>query len=145
MATGKFYGQFFMSLANKEVDFDSDQIKGMLVTGAYVFDQDTHRYKSSITSEITGTGYTPGGLVLPTPALSYDAATNQLRFTGGNLAWTGATWTNARGLVLYDNTPATDATRPLIAYVDLGGDTPVTASTFQINWDALGIAYITVA
>lgn len=143
--TSKFYGQFFTSLANKELDFDSDQIKAMLVSSSYTFDQDAHRYKSSISGEITGTGYTAGGLVLPTPTLSYDGPTNRLILDGGDLSWTGATWTNARGAVLYDNTPATDAARPLICYVDFGADQPVTASTFQLVWDASGIAYVTVS
>ncbi|MGW4123633.1 hypothetical protein [Nocardia sp. NPDC004711] len=142
--TPNFYGGFFMSLANKEVDFDSDAIKAMLVTSAYTFDK-AHRYKSQLgATEITGTGYTAGGITVPTPAFAFDGANSRFQLTGGNLSWPGATWTNARQLILYDSSPATDATRPLIARIDFGADTPVTSSTFQVTWDALGIAYITL-
>lgn len=140
--TGDFYGGFFLSLANKEIDFDSDVIKVLLVTSAYTFDK-SHRYKSSIgATEITGTGYTAGGITLPTPGITFDAVASRFRLTGGNLSWTGATWSNARQLIVYDSTPASDATRPLIARIDLGADTPVSASTFQTNWNSEGIAYI---
>lgn len=140
--TGDFYGGFFLSLANKEIDFDSDVIKVLLVTSAYTFDK-AHRYKSSIgATEITGTGYTVGGITLPTPGISFDAVASRFRLTGGNLSWTGATWSNARQLIVYDSTPASDATRPLIARIDLGADTPVSASTFQANWNSEGIAYV---
>lgn len=142
--TGSFYGGFFQSLANKEIDFDSDAIKAMLVTSAYVFDK-AHRYKSSLgATEITGTGYTAGGLTVPTPGYTFDAVASRFRLTGGNLSWTGATWTNARQIIVYDSTPASDATRPLVACIDLGADTPVSGSTFQANWNAEGIAYINV-
>jgi hypothetical protein len=47
--------------------------------------------------------------------------------------------------VVYDSSPATDATRPLIAYVDFGADVTATAGDFTIQWDANGILTVTVA
>lgn len=57
----------------------------------------------------------------------------------------GATFSGVRYAVMYDRTPATDATRPLIAYNDFGSDQSVTSGTFTITFDALGFLYHTVA
>ncbi|WP_280448473.1 hypothetical protein [Nocardia brasiliensis] len=140
----KFYGRFFLSLANKEIDLDSDTIKVMLCTSAYTPDQDAHRYKSDITNEISGTGYTAGGVALSSPTIAYNGTTNLWSFDAADAQWTGATFT-ARCAVVYDSSPASDSTRPLIGYVLFDADIPATASTFTIAWDATGIASVTVS
>ena len=142
--SAKFYGLAFKSAFNKEIDFDSDSIKVMLCTSSYVPDQDTHQYKSSVTNEVTGTGYTAGGEALASASLTYTAGTNVLKLDGADTVWASSTIT-ARYAVIYDSTPATDATRPLIAYVDFGADVSSSSGDFTITWDAAGIATVTVA
>lgn len=142
--TNKWYGNAFKAAFNKEIDFNSDVIKVALVTSAYVFDQDAHAYFSSITNEITGTGYTAGGATLATPTVTYTGTTNVLSLDGGDVSWASSTLT-ARGAVVYDSTPGTAATNPLICFVDFGADVSTTAGTFSITWDAAGIATVTVA
>lgn len=142
--TSFFYGNAFKSAFNKEIDLDSDTLKVMLCTSAYVPNQDTHQYKSSVTNEVTGTGYTAGGATLGSVAVSYTAGTNVFAFDAADTSWTTSTIT-ARYAVIYDSTPGTDATRPLIAYVDFGADVISTAGTFAITWDPAGIATCTVA
>lgn len=139
-----YYGQFFTCMANKEVDFNSDVIKALLVSSAYVFNQDTHKYKDvSITNELAaGGGYTVGGVAIPTPNFSYDATSNQTRFTGGNISWGSATFA-ARRCIVYDDTPA--ASKPLILCIDFEQDLSPVNGTLAINWDALGLAYVQVA
>ena len=140
----KFYGKFFLSLANKEIDMDSDAIKVMLCTSSYTPDQDAHQYKSSVTNEITGTGYTAGGVTLSSAAVTYTGASNLWAFDAADAQWTSATFT-ARVAVVYDSTPASDSVRPLVGYILFDADVPVTAATFTIAWDASGIATITVS
>lgn len=142
--TGKFFGLALQSAFNKEIDFDSDTLKVMLCTSSYVPDQDTHRYKSSVTNEVTGTGYTAGGATLASVTVTYNAATNTLTLDAADTAWANSTIT-ARYAVIYDATPGTDATRPLIAFIDFGADVSTTAGTFTITWDAAGIASLTAA
>lgn len=142
--TNKFYGKFFLSLANKEVDLNSDTIKVALVTSSYTFDQDAHDYFNDITNEVTGTGYTAGGATLGSPTISYTGGSNTFAFDGADVSWTTSTIT-ARGAVVYDSTPATDATRPLICFVDFGADVSTTAGTFLLTFDAAGIATVTVS
>lgn len=142
--TAFFYGNAFLSAFNKEIDFNTDTIKVMLCTSAYVPNQDTHQYKSSVTNEVTGTGYTAGGATLANATITYTGGTNVLKLDGDDTTWPTSTIT-ARYAVIYDSTPATDATRPLIAYVDFGADVVSTGGTFTITWDAAGIATVTVA
>lgn len=142
--TAKMYGLFLKSLANKEVDLDSDSLKVMLCTSAYTPNQDTHQYKSSVTNEVTGTGYTAGGATLGSVTVVYDAPSNTLTLDAADASWPTSTLT-ARYAVVYDSTPATDATRPLIAYVDFGADVSSTAATFTLAWDAAGIVTLTAA
>ncbi|BDB59004.1 MULTISPECIES: hypothetical protein [Rhodococcus] len=140
--TAKLYGGFLQSLAAGEINLASDTLKAMLCTSAYTPNQDTHRYKSSVTGEVTGTGYTAGGKSLTGVTVTYDAATNRLRLDSDDPSWPDSTIT-CRYLVFYDATPASDATRPLIAYVDFGADVSTTAGTFTAAINAAGIATIT--
>lgn len=140
----KFFGKAFTSAFNKEIDFNSDTIKAMLCTSSYVPDQDAHQYKSDVTNEITGTGYTAGGVTLTSCAISYDGSTNTLKLDCDDFSWTSSTFT-ARVLVIYDSTPGSDATRPLIMYVLFDADKPVTSSTFSVTVNAGGLCTVTVS
>lgn len=142
--TALVYGKFLSSLANKEVDLDTDTLKIMLCTSTYTPNQDTHQYKSSVTNEVTGTGYTATGATLGSVAVSYTAGTNVFMLDAADAVWTTATIT-ARYAVIYDASPATDATRPLICYIDFGADVTATAGDFTIQFDAAGIVTITAA
>lgn len=140
----KMYGQFLAKALNKEVDFDTDTIKVMLVGSGYTPNQDTHAYKSDVTGEVSGTGYTAGGATLAGKAVTYDAANNVIVLDADDVSWANSTLT-ARYAVIYDDTPATAATKPLLGYVDFGTDQSSTNGTFAITWDATGVFRITVA
>ncbi|NEW33858.1 hypothetical protein GV791_14985 [Nocardia cyriacigeorgica] len=142
--TAKWYGLGLKAAFNKEIDWDSDTIKVMLCTSAYAPNQDTHAYKSDITNEVTGTGYTAGGAILASCTSTYTAGTNTVTLDAADSSWANSTIT-ARYAVVYDATPATDATRPLLGYVDFGQDVSTTAGTFSIVWDAAGILTISAA
>lgn len=142
--TAKYYGLFFKSLFNKQVDIDTDVIKVMLCSSAYVPDQDSHQYKSSVTSEISGTGYTAGGNVLSSVTVAYNTAANKLTIDAADVSWPSSTFT-ARYAVVYDSSPGGDNINPLICWIDFGEDITVTAGVFSISWDAAGIASVTVA
>lgn len=143
--TAKAFGPFMLSILNKEIDWDTDVIKVMLCTSSYVPDQDTHRYKSSVTGEVSGTGYTAGGATLTSVTVAYNASTNTVTIDSADTVWANSTIANARYAVIYDSSPATDATRPLIAYADFGADFSSTAGPFTLSWDAAGIATLTAA
>jgi hypothetical protein len=142
--SAKFYGNAFVSAFNKKIDFDSDTIKVALCTSSYTPDQDAHDFFNDITNEVTGTGYTAGGATLTSASITYTGASNVLKLDGDDTSWASSTIT-ARYAIIYDATPGTAATNPLIAYVDFGADVTSTAGTFTISWDAAGIASVTVS
>jgi hypothetical protein len=142
--SAKFYGNAFVSAFNKKIDFDSDTIKVALCTSSYTPDQDAHDFFNDITNEVTGTGYTAGGATLASASITYTGASNVLKLDGDDTSWASSTIT-ARYAIIYDATPGTAATNPLIAYVDFGADVTSTAGTFTITWDANGIATVTVS
>lgn len=144
VVTGKLYGLVFTALWNKEIDFDTDDIKCMLTTSLYTPDQDTHDYKNDVTNEVTGTGYTAGGASLASKTVTYTAATNKHVLDAADVSWASSTIT-ARTAVVYDSTPATDATRPLICYQQSDADISSSNGTFAVEWNASGIVEITVS
>ncbi len=149
--TAYWYGQALLQALGSgtagnapNIDWLSDTIKVMLCTSTYVPNQDTHVFKSDVTNEVTGTGYTATGATLANKTIGYTAGTNVIKLDADDTSWSTATIT-ARYAVIYDATPATDATRPLLGYIDFGADVISTAGTFQITWDAAGIFTITPA
>ena len=137
------YTKLIDSLAQKKIDLDSDTIKVMLTTNSYTPDKDTHQYKSSVTNEVTGTGYTATGATIGSPTITYDAANDRLVFDGADVAWSSATIAGARRAVVYDSTPGSDATRPLIMWVDFGQDLSPVNGTISLTWDSVGMGYVT--
>ena len=48
--------------AKGAIDYDTDTFKIMLVTSSYTPNKGTHTRRSDVTNEVTGTGYTAGGV-----------------------------------------------------------------------------------
>ena len=136
-----FYGLFLRNQLDGTavVDFNTDTIKVALVSDAPV--QDTDDFFDDVT-EITGTGYTAGGITLTSPTITYDTGTDQVRLDAADVSWTTSTIT-ARYAVVYKST-GTASTSPLICYFDFGSNQSTTAGTFAIQWATDGIAYIDV-
>jgi hypothetical protein len=142
-ATAKMYGQALMKALAKEVSWSADTIKIMLCTSSYAPDQDTHVYKSSITNEVTGAGYTTGGATLTTKTITYTAGTNTIKLDADDVTWSASTIT-ARYAVIYDAT-GVDATSVLLGYVDFGSDQVSSSGNFIVTMDAGGIFTITAS
>lgn len=141
--TAKMFGLAMKSMVNKEVDFDTDTVKVMLCTSTYVPNQDTHQYKSSVTNEVTGTGYTAGGATLASKTVVYDTATNTLTLDCADPTWAASTIT-ARFAVFYIST-GTDSTSALLCYWDFGADVSSSSGTFTLTIDAAGLITLTTA
>ena len=138
MATTKTYGSLITKAFNKEIDWDTDTIKVALVANTYTPNQDTHDYWDDVSAnEISGTGYTAGGITLSSKTVGYTAGTNVTKFDAADVSWTSSTLT-ARYAVIYLST-ATASTSPLIGYIDFGSDQSSSAGTFSIVWDSAGI------
>ncbi len=144
--TTLYFARAFLAAFNKEIDWVADDIYATLHTVTYTPDQDTHDYYDDVTNELaTSNGYTATGDLPDTEAITQTA--NVIDIDTADPAWTatGAGFT-ARILVLYDRTPATDATRPLILWSDFGQDeTASGGGTFTYAVAGGGWGTITVA
>lgn len=144
MATTTTYGSLIGKAFNAEIDWDTDTFKVALVTSAYTPNQDTHDYWDDVVAnEATGTGYTAGGATLASKTMTYDNATNKWTFDAADVSWASSTIT-ARYAVVYKST-GSNATSPLVAYVDFGSDQSSSAGTFTLSWSASGIFTTTAA
>jgi hypothetical protein len=147
-ASGKAYPMLAKSLGDKLIDVDSDTLKVALFS-AYTYAA-THQFLSDALgagTQSSGTGYTSGGATLGSvtwtrsgDVYTLDAADTAWNAAGGSLAGAFA--------IIYDSTPASDATRPLIGYVNLdgsGGTLTATDANFTIAWNASGILTVTAS
>jgi hypothetical protein len=139
--TAHFYDSYWLSLNAAKINLLSDTLKLMLATSAYTPNRGTDQYKSAVTNEVAnGNGYTTGGTTIGSMAIA--AASNVVTITGANASWPSSTFT-CRYAILYDSTPSTDATRPLVGYVDFGADQSPSNGTLSVTWNASGIGTVT--
>ncbi len=142
-AVGFLYGQAFLALFNKEIDFAADTIKIALCTSSYAPDQDADAYFDDISNEVAaGNGYTAGGEELTNKSIAYTAATNTVKLDGDDTPWPESTFT-FRYAILYDAQTGVAATSPLLVCYDYGEDQEKTADTFSVVWPAAGIITLT--
>jgi len=120
------------------IDWLSDTIKIMLCTSSYTPNQDTHQFKSSITGEVSGTGYVEGGATLTGKTITYDPDTNMVKLDADDVVWENSTIT-ARYAVIYDDTPENNTDKPVLGYIDFEEDKSSNAGNFTLQWNTNGI------
>jgi hypothetical protein len=136
------YNSFKRDIQNGSIDLDTDDIKVMLVTSAYVPDIDTHTKASDITGEVVGTGYTAGGVSLATKAVTADNTNDLGKFDADDVTWATSTIT-ARGAVIYKSRGGASSADELVAYLDFVSDKVSTAGNFNLIFNANGILTLT--
>ena len=140
--TLNIYSKFLNSLTFKEVNLNTDELKIMLLSSAYTPNVDTQQYKSDITGEVTGAGYTAGGETLTN--IQFTIINKVATLSADNPSWSDINVDNLRYAVLYDNAPLQDSQKPLIAYIDFGESLSIANAIFEIIWNAEGIFKISI-
>lgn len=117
------------------IDYLSDSLFVALVTSAYTPDVDAHDFWNDVSANelATGNGYTTNGAALTSPTITIVGASNRIDFDGADPSWTFTASKTFRYAVIYDRTPATDATRPLICVIDFGADQSL-STAFSIQF-----------
>ncbi len=77
-----------------------DKLKIKLANSSYTPDRDAHDFADDITNEVTGTGYTAGGLLLASQALTQDDTNDRAIFSANDLTFSTVTLT-FRYAILY--------------------------------------------
>ena len=125
------FNSFPDDLAKGSIDLDTDTFKAMLVTGTYTPNKDTHLKRSSVTNEVTGTGYTAGG-VASAVTVTKDTATDRVTIQFGAVSWAGSTIT-ARACVYYKSRGGASSADELIGYNDFGSNITTSNATFSVG------------
>ena len=125
---------FKEDLFNKLQDLDSDTIKIALYTSSATLNATTTAYAT--TNEVSGAGYTAGGVTLASSTVDISGTTAYVDFD--NPEWTSATFT-ARGALIYNDTTAGNNS---VAVLDFGGDFTVSSGTFRVVFPAPGTTAI---
>lgn len=113
------------------VDIDTDAFKVMLVTSAYTEDKAAHSKRSSITNEVTGTGYTAGGQAI-VPTITKDTVNHRTVITFPSVTWPTSTIT-ARKAVYYKSRGGASSADELVAVDDFGADVSSSGGTFTLT------------
>lgn len=99
-------------------------------------DLDAFDFRNDIPNEVTGAGYTAGGVAVTVTVGAFDTVNNRTPITLTSLApgWTSST-ISAVGGWLYKNIGSA-ATDELIAFVDFLGTVSSTTSNFNVTFSA---------
>jgi hypothetical protein len=124
------YNSAIDELARGDIDFDTDTFKAVLVTSSYTPNKDTHDFRDDVTNEVSGTGYTAGG-VTSTVTVTKDTANDRVTIQFGAVSWSSSTIT-ARGCVYYKSRGGNADADELVAYNDFGSDVASSGGTFSV-------------
>lgn len=126
--------------SQEPVNLVGDTIKFALFTNSITpnFSTDTaYAVAPYNANEVTGTGYTAGGVTLGSKTCS-ESPTGSLMFDSADPAWTSSTFSGARAGLIWDDTPTTPVADPAICLVNFGADYAVTSGTFTVTVPSTG-------
>ena len=137
MASGTFqiYQQAIQNILKGDIDFDTAVFKVMLVGSGYTPDMDAHDFLNDgpRTNERTGTNWAADGQTT-TATVTVDGASNEVRVALSDISVATVTLTDGKHAVIYNSSPATDATRHLLGYVTFDTALAPTAGTLAIDF-----------
>lgn len=97
-------------------------------------------WTTNVAAEITGTGYTAGGVELS--GVTVSTSGNVTTLTASSPSWTTATF-SANQAILYD--ASTSPANELICFWDFGGSISVSGGTFELTISSNGLLTATVS
>jgi hypothetical protein len=131
------YNSAIDDMARNNIDFDTNTFKAMLVTSSYTPNKDTHDKRDDVTNEVTGTGYTAGG-VTTACTVTKDTATDKVTLSFAAVSWASSTIT-ARALVIYKSLGGASSADALVCYVDFGSDVSSAGGTFSVTSSVISL------
>lgn len=125
------YNSFLDDVFRGNIDCDTDTFYVLLVTSSYTEDKDVHDKRDDVTNEVSGTGYTAGGVAV-TVTVTKDTVNDRIDVSLGSASWASSTIT-ARKAVYYKRRGGAASADELVAVNDFGSDVITTAGTFTLN------------
>lgn len=117
--------------ARGSIDFDSDSFKTLLVTSSYSANKNTHTKRSDVTNEVSGTGYTSGG-VTTACTVTKDTTNTKITLSFASVSWSTST-ISANAAVIYKARGGASSADELVAYIDFGATVSTAGGTFSVG------------
>ena len=122
----------------EEFDLETATLKLALATSSYTPNRDTHDFRDDVTNEVTGTGYSAGGKVIPVSVGAVDTTNDRVVVTIGPVDWASSTIT-ARKMVVYKRRGGAASADELLFVNDFGSDVISANGTFTVAANTITI------
>jgi hypothetical protein len=132
------YNSAIDDIVRGAIDADTDTFKAMLVTSSYTPNKDTDLKRSAVANEVSGTGYTAGGVTCAC-TVTKDTANDRVTLQFAAVSWASSTIT-ARALVIYKSRGGASSADELVAYNDFGSNVSSTGGTFSVAASVITLA-----
>lgn len=137
-------GMFGLTLEKMLIDtagqsLEAETHKELLVTDTYTPNFDTHDFRDDVTDEVSGAGYTAGGVAVTTTEVTI--ASGSLKYDAADTVYTTVTVSNAMAGIIFFNV-GTAATDQLVLLQDFVTAASSTAANFTIQHHSNGILAI---
>lgn len=126
--------KMFIDTAGQSLEAETH--KELLVQDAHTPDFTVHDFRDDITDEVSGTGYTTGGVAITSTEITL--ATGTLTYDAADTVYTTVTISDAMAGVIFFNV-GTAATDQLVCLQDFVTAASATAANFTIQHNASGI------
>jgi hypothetical protein len=133
------YGPFWTTVVTSYLS--GKTLKAMLVTPDYAFDKD-HEFRSEVTDEVTGFGYTAGGITLTGVTAVWSSGLGRVVIDANDADFGTITITSIGGIVVYVALGSA-ATDRIISYHSFAPQNPSLAP-FAYAWSVDGVGRLTV-
>jgi hypothetical protein len=98
---------------------------------------DTHNFRDDIAQEVTGTGYSAGGVVITSTELTLSSGV--LTYDAADASWAASTISNAMAAVGYFARGGASTADELVWLSDFVTAASSSSGTFTVQWSASGI------
>lgn len=125
------YNSFLRNGLTGSINISTDTFKLMLVTSGYSPNKD-HAFRSDVTNEASGAGYTAGGVVAAISVATDNTNDRCVISLDAPLSWSSAT-VSANGFVIYKSRGGSANADELVCHVSFAeGTVGVTNGTFNV-------------
>lgn len=112
-------------------------VKVLMCTDTEAPNFDTHNFRDDIVAEVTGTGYTTGGVVITSTELTLSSGV--LTYDAADASWAASTISNAMAAVGYFVRGGASTADELVFLSDFVSAASSSSGTFTIQWSPSGI------
>lgn len=113
--------------------FTGTALKAMLIDGTFAFDKHVHDFRADVTGEVSGAGYTAGGVSMTGVAVQQDTGNSRVEVVADDTSFGTLTVSGIAGLVVYTDT-GNAATDRIVGVHTFAAESP-SGENFTYAWN----------